>query len=203
MSRKKIDWAAIERDWRTDKFTLHELERKHGVGYASISRKATREGWKRDLGAMIKQQTAILLQEEAQGSAKETQKVIATAAELNKRVILGHREDIATLRRLVKSMVAKIEAMGLLGDADLLAFYKLAKGAQYEAAEIKALLKNVTNACNTPAQVAALKNLSDTLAKLVALERQAFALDEADKPEAPKPEDMAPVDATLAALNGE
>lgn len=44
-ARKSIDWAAVERDYRLDKFTLRELESMHGISYAQISRKAKAACW--------------------------------------------------------------------------------------------------------------------------------------------------------------
>jgi len=38
LGRRRIDWEAIERDYRTDKFTLRELEAKHGTNNATIAR---------------------------------------------------------------------------------------------------------------------------------------------------------------------
>ena len=42
--QSRHDWEAIERDYRTGLFSLRELEKKHGAGYADIARKAKKAG---------------------------------------------------------------------------------------------------------------------------------------------------------------
>jgi hypothetical protein len=40
--RRALDWEAIERDYRTGRFTLRELEAKHGTNNATIARKISK-----------------------------------------------------------------------------------------------------------------------------------------------------------------
>lgn len=55
--KHRTDWDAVERDYRTGKFTLRELEEKHGVFNSSIARKAKKDGWTQDLRIAIRQAT--------------------------------------------------------------------------------------------------------------------------------------------------
>jgi hypothetical protein len=62
--------VAIERDYRTGRFTLRELEVKHGTNNATIARKIKTDRvtdpsrWQRDLAAVVRQTTnAKLIQE--------------------------------------------------------------------------------------------------------------------------------------------
>ena len=89
---RRPDWEAVERDYRTGRFTLRELEAKHGAGYADISRRAKREGWQKDLAAVIRQATnAALLSDATTKAQSDATTVVLVAAEVNKQVILGHR----------------------------------------------------------------------------------------------------------------
>lgn len=45
VKRKKTDWEAVERDYRTGKYTLRELEARHGANNGLIARKSKKEGW--------------------------------------------------------------------------------------------------------------------------------------------------------------
>ena len=56
-ARVRPDWQAVERDYRTGKFTLRELEHKHGAANSTIARRAAREGWSQDLSAAVRQAT--------------------------------------------------------------------------------------------------------------------------------------------------
>ena len=57
VGKRKADWEAVERDYRTGQYTLRELEAKHGPNNATISRHAANHGWTQDLSVAIKQAT--------------------------------------------------------------------------------------------------------------------------------------------------
>ena len=110
---RRVDWDAVERDYRTDKFTLRQLEAKHGVSYAQICRKASEKKWTRDLRETIKRATdnALLLDAvtAAQQSATNT---VLVAAEVNKRIILGHRQRLTELADAVDQAKTKLLSLG-------------------------------------------------------------------------------------------
>lgn len=99
----KPDWHAIERDYRTGRFTLRELEAKHGAPNSTIARRAKREGWTQDLSSAVRQATnAALIQEMVQHECSAAQHgaaaTVLAAAEVNKQVILAHRKRLADLQ---------------------------------------------------------------------------------------------------------
>lgn len=108
-TRRRIDWEAIERDYRTGKFTLRELEAKHVASYSEISRRAKREGWQKDLAAVIRQATnAALLADTATKAQSDATTVVLVAAEVNRQVILGHRTRLAQLSKDADTARAKV-----------------------------------------------------------------------------------------------
>jgi hypothetical protein len=177
--RRRIDWEAIERDYRTGKFTLRELEAKHGAGYAKISKRAKDNGWTKDLADAVRQATtAALIAEVATARATEGQKaattVVLAAAELNKQVILGHRRQAGEARAAMETARTK-----LLSLADTVADIR-------EAATF----------------VSATESLSRTTKTVIEIERTAFGLDDANKaPDKPDPIDFTaiPQDERMAA----
>jgi hypothetical protein len=112
--KARADWDAVERDYRTGKFTLRELEAKHGPNNASISRKAARSGWTQDLSAAIKQATntklieSLVVAECSKGQQKTADTVLA-AAELNKDVILSHRHGLKRITGIKALLLDQIE----------------------------------------------------------------------------------------------
>lgn len=109
-----MDWDAVERDFRTGKFTLRELEAKHGVSYAQISRKSKEQAWEKDLREEIKIATDVsLLREAVTHAQKNVTDVVLVAAEVNTQVILGHRKglrEITAVRDLLLGQVAEAAA---------------------------------------------------------------------------------------------
>lgn len=195
---KRFDWDAIERDYRTDRYTLMQLEAKHGPSYETISRKATKEGWKKDLKGLIAQATSILVAEAASERAqKEVKETVAIAAEANKQVILGHRSDIADVRNAsftmleelknvsgtmmeLRAFIANLETLELAAiraDEDLSEKDKerRVKRLQDEYDRVRKLTFEAADLHN---RIGSAKALADTLTKLQTLERKAFGLDD-------------------------
>lgn len=107
-TRRRVDWDAIERDFRTGKFTDGELSTKYGVTREAIVRRRKKDQaddstrWAQDLEPQVRAATnALLIQEHitsqiTEGHSKVTG-VILAAAELNKSVILRHRSRLERL----------------------------------------------------------------------------------------------------------
>lgn len=104
MARRTIDWDAIERDYRTGKFSFGELSTKYGIDKATIVRAKKRGDWQQDLSEAVRHATNAMLMQEmvtaeiTEGHRQVTDTILA-AAEVNKQVILGQRNALAKLER--------------------------------------------------------------------------------------------------------
>lgn len=181
-ARKRADWEAVERDYRTGRFTLRELEAKHGAGYADISRRAKREGWQKDLASVIRQATnAALLSDATTKAQSDATTVVLVAAELNKQVILGHRSELGEARVVAMDLLAELRGAALLAtDAELLA--QILAGAGADPRDEAEARKAVQKALGITSRVTSIKGLAETLTKLHAGERVAHGLDDEEKP---------------------
>jgi hypothetical protein len=115
--KPRVDWDAIERDYRTDKFTLRELATKYGVTHTTISRNAEKKGWTKDLTDAIRQATnAKLVQQTVQQQCTTAHQnatdTVLAAAELNSRIIQGHRTRLAGLHDAVETAKHKLMVLG-------------------------------------------------------------------------------------------
>ncbi|HPL80081.1 MAG TPA: hypothetical protein PKY40_13815 [Burkholderiaceae bacterium] len=113
-AKRRTDWDAVERDYRTGKFTLRELEAKHGANNSLISRKAKAGGWTQDLADAIRQATNARLDEETvskevRSGAQKVSTVVLAVAEQNTKVILGHRTGLARLNEIKNKLLNQIE----------------------------------------------------------------------------------------------
>lgn len=112
--RNKADIQALERDYRTGKFTLRELEAKHGVNNGTIARWAAKNGWTQDLTDAIKQATnsrliAAMVQQECSAAQQGAAETVLIAAEVNTQVIMGHRKGLNRLTRIKERLLDHIE----------------------------------------------------------------------------------------------
>lgn len=51
-NRPRIDWSAIERDYRTGVMSLRDMADKHGCSHSTIANYAGRQGWKRNFSVL-------------------------------------------------------------------------------------------------------------------------------------------------------
>jgi len=51
---KRVDWEAVEKQYRAGVRTLRDIAEEHGCSHVAIQKKAAKEGWTRDLGAKIR-----------------------------------------------------------------------------------------------------------------------------------------------------
>ena len=115
--KRRVDWDAVERDYRTDTLTLRELAAKHGVTHTTISRRAEREGWQKDLTEAVRQATNTRLinetvQQKCTTAHQNATDTVLVAAEVNTRVVMAHCKRLADLHRLAEDAQAKLEEMG-------------------------------------------------------------------------------------------
>ena len=177
--KRRTDWEAVERDYRTGRFTLRELETKYEVNNSTISRRADKHGWTQDLSTAIKQATnAKLIQSivaaecsTAQQNAADT---VLAAAEVNKQVILGHRKGLQELTSVKRTLLDQIQqAAALLPDlAEVIEMVRKPDDNGIDRAN-DALRK----AMSRSALVDDLKKLADVDEKVRKGEREAFDLD--------------------------
>jgi predicted DNA-binding protein YlxM (UPF0122 family) len=109
-----VDWDAVERDYRTGKFTLRELAEKYGPSHQAIAKRAKVHGWTQDLGEQIKQATnarlvAKLVDNEIAKGGQAVANSVLVAAEINTNVILGHRKGLQRITRIKEALLDQIE----------------------------------------------------------------------------------------------
>lgn len=179
---KAADWDAIERDFRTGRFTFRELETKHGVPNTTIMRRAKREGWSADLSNAVRQATnAALIQAQVQQKCSDAQQnaaeTVLAAAEVNKQVILGHRKHVASAIALASDLMDELKLLGSAkGDLERLA--EIVGGDDPEE-----MLRTIRKVTSVHTKVSSVKTLADAIDKLVRAERLAFGIDdESGKP---------------------
>jgi hypothetical protein len=187
--RKAHDWDAIERDWRTGTFTLRELETKHKVDNTVIARRMKQDRkkdpsrWQKDLQKVVRQATnAALMSATVSKMVSEGQQdvsnTVLAAAELNKRVILGHREELTKLRGVALGLLDEVVASRLSEDEQRLLTEILASGGS--DADLDKAREAVRKALSRSSRVTDAKALAEIIGKVQAGERVAYGLNEDD-----------------------
>ena len=180
MSKTKVDWEAVEPEYRAGIKSLRQLAEDNGCSEGAIRKKAKLKGWSRDLSGKIKAKAQELVRKaevrsEVRSDADATEKQqIEIGAKLQSDVILAHRGKIGKFQALAESLLTELELDGKKKNND----------------KTKLSLGN---------RASILKQLSDTLKSLIALEREAFSIngagDEDEGPGSLMPKDMSDIDA--------
>lgn len=200
--KRAIDWEAIEREYRAGVLSIREIAARHGCTDAAVRKRAKRDGWQRDLTGKVQEavRTALVRAEvrDSPGAREERarteREIVEEAAHTVVDVVRSHRKDVRASHAIVRTLLAQ------LGDAadyretlrDMVedhAEERLAKGANPGTVgqERAMMMKMVA----LPAHAATARDLATALTKLIALERQAFNIDQTPDPD-PPPEDTSP-----------
>lgn len=191
------DWERIGIDYRAGILSVREIAAAHGVSHTAIQKRAKAHGWERDLKAKIQAKADALV------AKREVASKVATVDAATEKVIIegvatavadirmSHRTDIQRSRRLANNLLDELE--GLSDNREL--FAQLGELLTDPEADRDTLSELYHKVIALPGRSKVLKEMSDTLKTLVALERQAYSMDEQQHDE--------PYEARLKRLMGE
>ncbi len=196
MNAKKpaADWERIESDYRAGLLSVREIGATHGISHTAINKRAKAEGWDRDLSAKIKAKADALVSKREVSAEVSTQRaetdraIIEANAEVIANVRLAHRKDIGRARTLAMGLLAELEAQTT--DRELFAKVAdlLAGGNDEDQTALPDKMMDLYRAVTSlPGRTKTMKDLGDTLHKLITLEREAYNIVD---PKAPAPEGM-------------
>lgn len=181
-----IDWELIEKEFRLGQSTLRQLASTHGVQPSAISRKAKREGWVQDKSGAVKalSDAQLLVSNNRKATAKATEPTkqdIEVAATVRTEVILAHRSDARRARALTMSLLGELEHQTVSPEAyeQLQELLTDPVGEEDNAAaqeRHRKRLKAFEGAMSLGHRTSTMKSLAESLAKVVAIEREAFGI---------------------------
>lgn len=191
--KKKADWDAIEIDFRAGVLTYEEMAKKHDSTKGRISQVAKEKNWTRDLAAKIKAKADAKLNKDALNGSLNTkqaareEEVVEANAELQVKVRREQRKDITRSRKLVMTLLEELELQtGSVGLLEQLAELLYDPGVEATKEQVAAQDKRMelfNKVISLGGRTATMKSLADSLKTLVALEREAFGIDEKRAPD--------------------
>ncbi len=195
---KQPNWEKIELDYRAGIKSLRQIASEQSLSDTAIRKRAKKDEWTRDLSKKIQSKAEELVRREAvrtevrsERAATERQVVEANALDLAN-VRLSQRTNISRSTKILMSLFDELELQVGQENADLLV--QLGE-LMYEPDERGQDKRNdlYMKVISLSGRAATMKSLAETLKTVVALERQAFGLDDKDN---------APVDALTTLLHG-
>ena len=188
MSRPAVDWEAVEKDYRAGVKTLRQIAEEHGITHGAVNKRAKKESWPRDLAAKIQARADALVSKaevsnEVSKEAKISERQIVEAnAQAVVNVRLAHRSDIAKARNTVTALLTEMEAQCGTENAALLEQLgeMLRSPDEFGNDKLNDLYVKIIS---LPGRAKTMKDLAESLSKLIDKERQAFGLDKDTKEE--------------------
>jgi hypothetical protein len=194
--KPKADWEAIEREYRAGQLSVSEIARQHSISHTAVNKKAKAEGWTRNLVEAVRQVAEAKLVSDGV-SAETSREIVETSAARVVAVVRSHRQDIQTAREEASALLAELRDARLHLDV-----IEDAIEASGERSEAK---RRMRQAVSLGDRAATLRELSNSIHKIVSLERQAFAIDpkgtESQEPKTSK-ERVAEVEREVAEIVG-
>lgn len=192
------DWERIELDYRAGVRSLREIAAEHTLSEGAIRKRAKRDGWVRDLSAKIQAKADELVRKEAVRSEVRTEKAVSEreTIEANAQAVatvkLAHRKDIQRARGITMRLLEELEYQ--TGAENVCLLEQMGELLRSDDDKGQDKLNDLyRKIISLPGRAKTMKDLGESLRVLVALERQAFGLDDKDN---------APMDALTSLLHG-
>lgn len=179
-AKPAVDWERIETLYRAGTLSVREIAAKHGVSHTAIAKRAAKDKWARDLKAKIKAKadaavSKAMVAKEVSAETKATEAmVVEVESQVQARIRLTHREDIAKARALGMKLLAELD--GVTSHQDLVEQLRDALVADADSVTKLALMDAWRRVMGIGSRSKVMKDMADTLKTLVALEREAFGL---------------------------
>lgn len=182
-----IDWSAIEPHFKAGIRSVASIAKQFGCSHVAILKRARKLGWSRDLKPAILERAdqlvtaATVTGSVTAGPSVSDQVTIEVNAQALAMVQHAHRTIAADERVLAKQLLAELMA-GALEPETFVRVRDLLDALDDEPTpEQKADMRDaMAMLANLPGRVKVLKDLVETTAKIVGMEREAFGLNTED-----------------------
>lgn len=182
-SRNNADWEAVRVDYCAGQMSIREIARKHDVAESYIRRRAKENGWERDLSGKVQERVRSKLvrtverthnaQEEVRTTKRTDAEIIEAAAETAVQVVQIHRRDVRNGRMICARLFAELQDTS--DNREIIA-ESIDSETQDDTSPTRR--NQMMKAISLPTRARAMLDLSAAMKNLVAVERQAFSLDD-------------------------
>jgi hypothetical protein len=180
--KKSIEWDLVERDWRAGIKSKALMATQYGVSRTAMDKHFAKRGIARDLDNKVRAAAATIVAKSivaptpAAPLAPATEREIVEAnATMQSQIILRHRSDIQRSSALSMKLLTELEQQTDHQDLIEQLIDALHNPDDKGMARRIEMLEKLTS---LGSRASTMKTLADSLRTLVAMERQAFGLDE-------------------------
>ena len=183
--KKQPDWEKIELDYRAGIKTLREIASEHGLSDGAVRKRAKRDDWGRDLTAKINKKAEDLVRKnevrmEVRKETAYSEREIIEANALNSANIqVTQRKDLTRFHTIANNLFEEMEA--ITGNDNAGVLKQLSAWIEDEGLTSEDAIVMFERISTLPSWVKMAKDLADTFAKLIPLERIVYKMDVEEK----------------------
>lgn len=175
--RSDIDWEKIEKLYSLGQLSVREIARQCNVQPSSITRRAKKEDWTKDPSKEVRERTRAALISNTKSNSP-TRDDIESAVRTNIEVVREHRKDISQGRGIVGLLMGQLTDVAENREI----FQEIVESETQDDGNGKRLAA-MKKAISIPSHAGVIRDLSTAMKNFVALERQAFSLDDGGEDE--------------------
>lgn len=121
-TKKKVDWEAVEKDYRTDQLSLRALADKHKTSESTIRSRAKADGWLKDLSGAVRSATREKISRSVSrtdSGLREDAQIVDEASSEAAALILSHRAKLAEWAELADKLADSLKDAEVTPDNQL------------------------------------------------------------------------------------
>ena len=185
-TRRRVDWESIEKEYRAGQLSNVEIGKRYGVAESTIRKRAKKHGWTKALARVVREgiQEEMVrenvreareshAQEGGDASSLSDEEITKAAIERGATVIKTHRKDIKKSLDIVSILQDQLMEVAQIRE-------EIEEEIHEETSEDKKARRRSTmlRAVSLPTHASMVRDLAMAQKTLVALERQAFSIDD-------------------------
>lgn len=180
--RNDIDWQAIRREWETSAASEREIAAKHGLHNSTLSARATREGWKKDIVDDVRRGVAHTVlsglgaKMPSAFSGDQSRQIVDAAVKAVSEHVARHIQVCDRALSIGTKLMDEIEVLCDRPDIVTLLAEALVTADESQAA--KKLIEAAEKAASLPARAAGFQKVQSGNSAAIATIRTALGLDE-------------------------
>ena len=182
---KHTNWMQIEVDYRSGIKTLRQIAEENGISHQAIDKRAKKEEWMRDLTVKIQAKADAAIAKAAVAKSVDKEKaatereVVEANAELQYQIRISHRQHIQRVKTLLMALLGEAESQS--DERQLYIQLGEMLTNPDDDGNVDKLSELYKKAMSLPQRVTVVKQVTETLATLIKLEREAFGIDKEEK----------------------
>lgn len=118
-ARKSIDWEAVEASYRSGAPSVRALAERHGLTEGAIRKRATKEGWRRDLTEKVQAATKeklVRAKVRTESTQRTDAEIIDSESDIRVSLVQAHRDDLSRWSTIANKLCDSLNVIDVTED---------------------------------------------------------------------------------------